>query len=248
MNAIGNDIVVISPGETTVKLIRHSLPLLALMLAAGTATAHEAGDWIFRMGATTVEPRESSDALRLNGSTLLLGGNPSGVGVDASTQFGLTVDYMLTDSWSVELLAATPFKHDLFATGALTGLHLAEAKQLPPTLSLVYHFPQTAGLQPYAGAGINYTKFFQDNLTPAANTALSGLGLRNGNIHLDHSVSYALEGGLDYHVGRNWLLNAAVRWIDIATTASIAFDAGKTLEVDVDVDPLVYTLAVGLSF
>lgn len=230
------------------KLFRPSLSLLALSLAASTVTAHEAGDWIFRMGATTVEPRENSGPLRLNGNTLLLGGKPSAAGVDASTQFGLTVDYMLTDSWSVELLAATPFKHDVFTTGALAGLHLAETKQLPPTLSLVYHFPETAGLQPYAGAGINYTKFFQDSLTPAANTALAGLGLRNGNLHLDHSVSYALEGGLDFHVGNNWLLNASVRWIDIDTTATIAFDGGNQLEVDVEVDPLVYTLAVGLSF
>lgn len=230
------------------KIRNGSLTLLGLALAAGTATAHEAGDWIFRMGATTVEPRESSESLRLNGNTLLLGGKPSGVGVDAATQFGLTVDYMLTDNWSVELLAATPFKHNLTATGALGGLALGEAKQLPPTLSLVYHFAEMAGLQPYAGAGINYTKFFQDSLTPAANTTLATLGLRNGNLHLDHSISYAVEGGLDWHIGGNWLLNASVRWIDIDTTATIAFDGGNKLEVDVEVDPLVYTLAVGISF
>lgn len=225
-----------------------ALTAVALALVTGTATAHEAGDWLVRVGATTVEPREDSDLLKLNGSTLLLGGKSSAAGVDASTQLGLTVEYMLNDSWGVELLAATPFKHDIYTTGALAGLHLAEAKQLPPTLSLLYHFPEMGSLQFYGGAGLNYTLFFQDDLTGAANTALAGLGLKNGRIDLDNSVSYAFEGGADYHLDNNWLLNASVRWIDIDTTATLKFDGNNQLDVDVEVDPLVYTLSVGMSF
>lgn len=221
---------------------------LALACMNGPAMAHEAGDWVVRLGATNVEPRESSDALALNGTTLVLGGKSSALGADASTQLGATVEYMLNSSLGIELLAATPFHHDVYGTGALAGLKIAKVRQLPPTLSLVYHFPQAGRLQPYVGAGLNFTTFFKEEVTAAAATTLAGLGLRNGDLGLDNSTGLSVQGGFDFHLANDVLLNASLRWIDIDTTAAIGFANGARLAADVEVDPLVYTFALGIAF
>ena len=72
---------------------------------------------------------------------------------------GLTATYMFSDKFDVELLAATPFKHQITANGN----ELGETKQLPPTLSLQY-YPMGAGsaYQPYFGIDLNYTAFFDE--------------------------------------------------------------------------------------
>lgn len=230
--------------------MKKTLGMLALSLAcaSGVATAHEAGDWVVRLGATNVEPRESSDALALNNTTLVLGGKTSALGADSSTQLGATVEYMLTNSWGVELLAATPFHHDVYGTGALAGLKIASVRHLPPTLSLVYHFPQLGKVQFYAAGGLNFTTFFKEEITAAATTTLAGLGLRGGDLSLDNSTGLSVQGGVDYHFANNMQLNASLRWIDIDTTATIGFTGGSRLATDIAVDPLVYTLAVGFTF
>lgn len=77
--------------------------------------------------------------------------------LDSDTQLGLNFAYMLTDQLGVELLAATPFSHDI-GTKGLGGLKLGSVKHLPPTLSLVYYpLDSKSAFQPYVGAGINYT-------------------------------------------------------------------------------------------
>ena len=225
-----------------------AIPTLALGVMSAGVQAHEAGEWIVRVGATMVEPREDSGPVTLNGTPLLLGGKGSQLGVDASTQLGLTVNYMLSKTWSVELLAATPFRHDAMGTGALAGLKIADAKQLPPTLSLIYHFPEIGKWQNYVGVGLNHTFFFSEEITGAAAATLGTLGLTGGSLSMDSSTGASLQWGVDYHLDNDWLVNASVRWIDIDTTADIAFSNGSRLTADVEIDPLVYTLAVGFSF
>jgi outer membrane protein len=217
-------------------------------ISAVQVMAHEEGEFFIRAGATMVEPRESSALLTLNGNVLALGGKPSALGVDSSTQLGLNVGYMLSNNVSVELLAATPFRHDAYGTGALAGLKIAEAKQLPPTLSLNYHLPLAGAFVPYVGVGVNYTVFFDEDITAQAATTLSSLGLNQGDLSLDDSTGLSVQAGADYHLANNLLLNASVRWIDIDTEAKIKFNSGSVLKADVEIDPLVYTLALGVAF
>ena len=77
------------------------------------------------------------------------------VDVDDATGFTINFAYMLTDRWSVELLAAYPYKHDIHLKG--TSIKVGETKHLPPTLSIQYHLNPTGAFQPYVGAGVNYT-------------------------------------------------------------------------------------------
>ena len=131
--------------------------LIALALAAPAAYAHQAGDFIVRAGAATVDPHEDSGNLKLDGAK-----SSGKATVDSDTQLGLAFAYMVTDHVGIELLAATPFQHQVNVKGLDPSLDgkLADIKHLPPTLSVQY-YPMDAGskFQPYAGIGINYTLF-----------------------------------------------------------------------------------------
>ncbi|MFZ3205240.1 MAG: OmpW family outer membrane protein [Pseudomonas sp.] len=216
-----------------------ALSLLATALAAPLAQAYQAGDVILRAGAATVDPREDSSALELNGATL--GGQAT---VDSNTQLGLTGTFMLTDNLGIGLLAATPFEHEvgLKGLGGLDG-KLADIKHLPPTLTLQY-FPLAASsrLQPYVGAGLNYTTFFEEDLT----SEREGQGF--SNLELDDSWGLALEAGVDYMLTDNLLVNATVWYLDIDTTATTDLAGAGQVKVDVDIDPWVYMVGLGYKF
>jgi len=112
--------------------------VLAATLLAGlvggtvSAQAYEQGDWIVRIGATTVAPNEDSDNIVLptEPPTVL-----KGVSVSDDTQLGLIGAYMISDNFGIELLAATPFEHDISVKGV--GIDAGTAQQLPPTLSFL---------------------------------------------------------------------------------------------------------------
>ena len=105
---------------------KTTLMVLATMMAPMLASAHQAGDFLFRAGTATVRPNAGSDNVLGLGS--LDGKN--------NTQLVLTFGYMVTDNIGVELLAATPFRHKV----TLGGTDLATVHQLPPTLMAQYYF------------------------------------------------------------------------------------------------------------
>ena len=219
--------------------------LLALALVAPLAQAHQAGDIILRAGAITVDPHESSSDIWVGALGTDVAGTKATL--DSDTQLGLNFAYMVTDHVGVELLAATPFSHDVGVKGmpgAFAGLNgkLGELKHLPPTLSVVYYpLDAASAFQPYVGAGINYTWFFDTKLSSEAeDKGFSGLDL-------DDSWGLAAQVGMDYMLTDNVMVNAQVRYIDIDTQGSTSF-GGREVEVDVDVDPFVYMIGLGYKF
>ncbi|MFJ9992815.1 OmpW family protein [Pseudomonas putida] len=218
--------------------------LVALALAAPVAHAHQAGDFIMRAGAITTAPNERSGDLKLDGAKV----SGTKATLESDTQLGLTFAYMLTDHIGIELLAATPFKHTVGVKGLGGGLDgkLADIKQLPPTLSLQY-YPMEASskFQPYAGIGINYTLFFDEDLSSARKQ--QGFS----NMKVQDSIGLAGQLGMDYMLTDNLLVNAAVWYVDIDTKATIdgpsALGVGKT-KVNLEVDPWVYMVGIGYKF
>jgi outer membrane protein len=214
--------------------------------------AHNAGDILLRVGAVTVAPDTESETV----SGLPDGVNNARVDVENNSQLSLTATYMLTDNLGLELLAATPFSHDIVGKGNLQGVAVGETRHLPPTLSLQYHFGGKEGIfNPYVGIGINYTMFFSEEvdgqLLNTLNTlpTIAGLGgIRAVDMELDGSLGLAGQAGVDIKVADNWYVNAAVWYIDIGTTAELKTDLGTTHEVDVDIDPWVFNLAVAYKF
>lgn len=213
--------------------------LMGLSLAA---QAYEAGDMVLRAGAALAKPSDSSGKIKIDGVGAV---NGTGVGVGSDTELGLTGSYIFAPHWGVELLASTPFEHDISAKG-LGGFGVSKigsVKHLPPTLSVQYYFADThSEIQPYVGLGVNYTVFFDEHLS---NEAKTGLGA--SNLHLDNSLGLAAEVGLDWAINKNWLINVSVWKVDMNTTATVDTALGKA-EVDVAIDPWVYMIGAGYKF
>ncbi len=99
-----------------------SVALVSLALAAPLAHAHEAGDIILRAGAITVNPKDDSSSVKVDQGPLAganLGGKAT---LNSDTQLGLNFAYMITNNWGIELLAATPFEHDVKLKGTALGV------------------------------------------------------------------------------------------------------------------------------
>ena len=217
--------------------------ITSTLVVAPTALAFEKGDIVVRAGFTTVAPDESSSNLVVGGADL-----GTGVTVDNNTQLGLNLAYFFTDQWNVELLAATPFKHDV-STDLLDLGTLGEVTHLPPTVTVNYYFNDSAApFQPYVGAGLNYTLFFSEDF----DADKEALGF--SDLSLDGSFGYSVQAGFDFMLNENWMVNGSVRYIDISTDADFTLDnAGLGFSnapgtVSVDIDPWVYTLSVGYKF
>lgn len=184
----------------------------ALVALSGPAFAQSQGDWTVGVGIANVNPKSDNGTLAGGATT-----------INDNTQLSLTVEYFIRDNLGIELLAATPFSHDI----TIAGVGEAETKHLPPTLSLNYHLPTKSKWKPYAGIGINYTTFFEEQ------TSL-------GSLKLDDSWGVAAQIGLDYQVSDNGALRINARWMDIDTKAYLdgAF-IGKA-----EIDPVV----LGVSY
>ena len=223
-----------------------STTALALLASASLfcafASAHEKGDILVRVGLTSVAPDESSSNISVAGGDLGFG-----VSVDSNTQLGLNIAYFVTDRWNIEVLAATPFSHDINVNSNSLGLtKLGEVKHLPPTVTANYFFATPeANFQPYAGIGLNYTVFFDEEFT-ATNEELGF-----SDLDLDGSFGLSAQAGFDYKINEKWFVNGSVRYIDISTDADFTLNnAGLGANnangtVRVDIDPMVYTLSIG---
>jgi len=199
------------------------LAATGLIAGSGAALAQAADNFIVRIGATMVSP-DVSNSRDLENS--LAGGE---LDVGRNTQVGVSLAYYVMPSLSVELLAATPFRHDISLVG--TG-KIGSTKHLPPTLSLIYDLP-SAGLpfSLYVGAGINYTFIFEEK---------SSLG----DLELSDSVGWAAVVGVDVPVDQYVALNASVRMLDINTDVELdGSDLGE-----LEIDPFVYTLGLSTRF
>lgn len=196
------------------KVLHKTLLLSLAVAAASPAFAYEAGDIMLRVGAAQVSPDVSTDAAL------------AGVDVDSDTQLGLTATYMVSPKFGVQLLGATPFEHDITANGTKIG----STKHLPPTVTAQFYPLDNATVQPYVGAGINYTKFWGEDL---------------GGAGLTDSVGLALEAGVDIKVSDTVYVNAAVWKIDINT--DLETSAGVKVG-EVEIDPLAVMVAVGFKF
>ena len=192
------------------------------------ALAYEAGDIIVKAGYINVMPKDNNaDASAVVPDTDLDVQNDAGL--------GLTGIYMFTPNIGLEVLAATPFEHEVEADGgALDGATIATTKHLPPTVSVQY-YPMGADskIQPYVGLGINHTFFFDED---------DDAGIGTSSLKPSWGLSYS--AGVDYLVDEHWLANVALWKMDIDT--EIRGGAADGLEVEID--PLVVMVGAGYKF
>ncbi len=205
--------------------------LIALAAAtfalASPASADVLDNIQIKLGLSGVIPDESASISAIGGD------------VDISDEIvpTLQIEYFFTDAVSVELLCCMA-RHDVKAVDTAIGeVDLGKISHFPPTVTVKYHFNTEGKFQPYLGAGVNYTLFFDEDLPAGPVTA----------IDYDPSFGGALQVGLDYRLNEHWSLNADVRKIWIQTDVSLQTALGP-VEADVDVNPYVVTLGAGYRF
>ena len=213
----------------------------ALSTVVVPALAYETGDILVRGRVIAVDPREDSSTVKSSIAGPIAG---SGAGLDSSVVPEVDFTYMLTPNVGVELILASS-SHNVRGTGTLAGAgKLFDARTLPPTLTVQYHFNTNGRVRPYIGAGLNYTLFFNEDAT----SGLKALGGGKADVELDDSWGLAANAGVDVAIDKDWFVNADVKYIDMDTTATIKTSALGRLKADVSIDPWVYGIGIGRRF
>jgi outer membrane protein len=198
---------------------RKSLALALATLVCGSAFAAE-GDWLARARIIDVAPKVGTSGTL---STL-------GIDVDKQVVPELDFTYMVTSNIGAELILGTA-RHKVTSNGASLG----KVSHLPPTLTLQYHFAPDATVRPYAGVGVNYTRFYSANLKAGA-----------ADLDVDkNSFGGSLQVGTDIALNKDWFLNLDVKKIYIKT--DVKTTTGTALGT-LTVNPLVFGIGIGTKF
>ena len=225
-----------------------SLITLAALLAAAPASA----DFAINVGAITVAPDDSSSNLNVIEQVAGLPAGSTAVGVNTNTQLGLTFDYRINPNWAVQLIAATPFSHDIKVKGsAIDGLKVGKTKHLPPTLLAQYHFmPQHQTFDPFVGVGLNYTVFFDEKIDGQLEGALDALNVTAADdkvsLKLKSSYGLALQAGVNIKLTDSLGIHAMLSKMDIDTRGRVQVNGNTIQSVNVNIDP--YVAMIGLRW
>ncbi|RMH91003.1 OmpW family protein [Lysobacter pythonis] len=212
-------------------MIRKLAPIAAAaaLFVAAPAMAQSKGDFTLGVGLHQVAPKSN------NG---LLADGAYKIQVKSALRPTITAEYFIVDNLGIELIAALPFKHDINATTTADSMNIGKigsTSQLPPTLSLQYHFgAPEATIKPFIGAGVNYTWFYGEK----TKGGLAGTELKLGN-----SWGLGLHAGVDFKVG-NGAIRVDVRKIDIDSKVKL----NKASIGTVNIDPLVYGASYVFKF
>lgn len=221
-----------------------SVALAAALVSGGMmAQAYEKGDFVLRVGAANADPDADSSNINLPGVPTLT------TDVDDDTQLSIIPMYMLTDNVGIELLAATPFEHDISLQGKGVDLPAGSTKHLPPTISLQW-YPRGGkdGWQPYVGMGVNYTIFWDEDTSKQLDDTLNAvIGSTKTSLDLDNSFGLAFQVGVDIPVANNWAINAAVYYLDMDTNGTVSTDVAD-VNFKTNIDPFVYNLGIAYRF
>lgn len=223
--------------------MKTSLSVVALAVALVAVPA--SADFAVNIGAIGVIPDDSSSALSTIEQVAGLPAGSTGVAVNSNVQLGITLDYMINKNWTLELIAATPFSHDISVKGsAIDGLDVGKTKHLPPTLLLQYHFDTgNDAISPFLGVGVNYTRFFNTEVSSELKNTLGALNVVTAQdstrLDLTDSWGVAVQAGVNIAFNERFGLQAMVSKMDIDTTGRVKVNGNTIQRVDVKIDPLV---------
>lgn len=200
-------------------LLQHVLAI-SLLLAGSQALAQES-NWMVRARAVHIDPANASAPLAGLGAA-------DRIHVAARTIPEVDISYFFTPHLAAELILTYPQKHDV----SLDGARIGSFRHLPPTLSAQYHFAPEAQINPYLGAGVNYTR-------------ISRVKLLNGAADLENdSWGLALQAGLDIRLDARWSLNLDVKKLRLRSDVLL----GGAKASSVKVDPVLFGVGVGYRF
>lgn len=194
--------------------MKRTALILAFATASVTHFAQAAdGNWLVRVRAIQIDPSAHSSPL-------------AGVDVDSQIVPELDFTYFFSKHLATELILGTA-RHKV----TLNGVSLGKVNHLPPTLTLQWHFAPDSKIRPYVGAGVNYTRFY--------NVDLTGLDVDR------NSFGGALQAGVDIAVTDNSYINLDVKKVYISTKVKTTAGAYVT---DLDIDPVIIGVGYGWRF
>jgi len=183
--------------------------------------------WQVRLRATDLVPSDKSDAF----SALGVNFGANAVHVSPKIIPEIDVDYFFNEKWSAELVLTNPQRHDVTLAGVG---HIGTLTHLPPSLLAQYHFKiGRCPLDPYIGAGVNFT------------ILSSNLGVGATNLDLSpNSFGIAYQIGFDYKLNEHWLLNLDYKYINLHANVK----AGNAVLTQANVNPSLFAIGVGYRF
>ncbi len=194
---------------SNMKLISAAVITAGFALASSAALAYNAGDAFVRGGVAQTDTGSGN-------------GNVAGDSLSVDEARGLTygVGYLFTDKVGIELNSSEEFEHDL----SVSGVDAGSIDRLPINL-LVNYYPLgglDSRVQPYVGAGLNYTHFSSEP---------SGLSV-------DESYGAIGQVGVDLAVTDNVMLNGYASYADV--------NADINVGGEVDIEPV--TIGGGVTY
>ncbi|MFC3283134.1 OmpW/AlkL family protein [Litchfieldella rifensis] len=170
---------------------------------AAMAYGYSAGDFFVRGGIAKVNPESD------NGEAL-------GQDLDISDENGFTygLGYLFHDKFGVELNGSESFQHDV----SLGGADLGTVDRIPVNL-MVNYYPLgglDARVQPYVGAGLNYTNISGEPADIDARRSFGAVG----------------QVGLDLAVTENVMLNGFANYADVDSDLRRNGDQIGTAKID----------------
>ena len=194
---------------SNMKLISAAVITASFALASSAALAYNAGDAFVRGGVAQTDTGSGN-------------GNVAGDSLSVDEARGLTygVVYLFTDKVGIELNSSEEFEHDL----SVSGVDAGSIDRLPINL-LVNYYPLgglDSRVQPYVGAGLNYTHFSSEP---------SGLSV-------DESYGAIGQVGVDLAVTDNVMLNGYASYADV--------NADINVGGEVDIEPV--TIGGGVTY
>lgn len=184
--------------------------------------------WQVRLRGLAIVPNESATIQTIGGD------------VQISNAYIPELDftYFFTKNLAVELILGTA-KHDVKAISTAAGdIELGSIWLLPPTLTLQYHFDGKT-VHPYIGAGVNYTLFYNEDEGPTADS-----------VSYDNSLGFDFQLGFDIDITNKWFLNLDAKYLLLSTdvTVNATSALGATVGADVDINPFIAGIGIGVRF
>lgn len=179
-----------------------------LLVSALSVFSQKSNEWRVRARGLGIVPQESANIGVVGGD------------ISISTAYIPELDftYFFTKNIAAELILGTS-KHNVHTKGsnlsAIGGpsaadIDLGKVWLLPPTLTVQYHLPLGCGIKPYAGAGVNYTIFYNASSGPVVK-----------HVSYENKFGFATQLGIDYDISKKLYLNIDVKKIFLKTDATV---------------------------
>jgi outer membrane protein len=233
------------------KLTLRALPVVALGTAAAlchtdAARADDVPANTFRAGMYAVFYHVQADDL--SGPYV-----PKGVNLDVKDTQTAYLAYIrrLTSYLDLELALGVPPKTETVGRGPNTlgsvpynGVVISTAKWAAPSALLEYKFlSEDSSFRPYIGVGVNYTSFYERQVTPAGQAATGG----PTRLSLTSSVGPVGTLGLKYQPRTRWSVIVSYSFSKVDSDLK-ADTAGTIRTTHIAFRPQALVVAAGYSF